>query len=137
MRWSDIPFRPTNRTLRQFAGLWLVIFGSAAAWQAWEGRDTAALVLAALAVTVGPLGLAWPRLLRPVFVGWMVLAWPVGWVVSRLVLACLFYGLFTPLGLLFRALGRDVLALRRRPGQTTYWAPKPMPADPRRYLRQF
>src|SRR5437773_822447 len=129
MQWSDIPFRPSSRTLRQFAALWLAFFGSAAAWQALvRDNGTAAVVLGALAVTVGPIGLAWPRLVRPVFVGWMVLAFPVGWLVSRVVLAVVFYGLFTPVGLLLRALGRDVLALRRRADRVSYWEPKPAPA---------
>ena len=34
MQWSDIPFHPTAKTLRQFAGLWLVFFGGIALWQA-------------------------------------------------------------------------------------------------------
>ena len=27
MQWSDIPFVPSSRTLRQFAGLWIAVFG--------------------------------------------------------------------------------------------------------------
>ena len=34
MQWSDIPFDPSRKTLRQFAGLWLVFFGGMALWQA-------------------------------------------------------------------------------------------------------
>ena len=34
MRWSDIPFDPPRRTLRQFAWLWLAFFGGMALWQA-------------------------------------------------------------------------------------------------------
>ena len=34
MQWSDIPFQPDRKTLRQFAGLWLVFFGGMALWQA-------------------------------------------------------------------------------------------------------
>ena len=90
-----------------------------------------------MAVAVGVLGLARPAAIRPVFVGWMVLAFPIGWAVSNLLLAAVFYGLFTPLAVLFRLLGRDALALRARPGAATYWVPRPAPADVRRYFRQF
>ena len=34
MQWSDIQFDPPRKTLRQFAGLWLVFFGGMAIWQA-------------------------------------------------------------------------------------------------------
>ena len=33
MQWSDIQFRPPAKTLRQFAGLWLVCFSGLAAWE--------------------------------------------------------------------------------------------------------
>ena len=47
MRWSDIPFSPSTKTLRQFAALCLVIFGTVAAWQYFaKGRAAVALVLA-------------------------------------------------------------------------------------------
>ena len=138
MQWSDIQFHPPLKTLRQFAGLWLVFFGGLAAWQGIvSGHGTLALALAALALTIGPLGLLWPRLIRPVYVGWMVLAFPIGWTVSQAMLAVMFYGLFTPIGLLFRLIGRDPLHRARRPDLETYWTPKPSPTDPRRYFKQF
>jgi hypothetical protein len=138
MQWSDIPFQPTRTTLRQFAGLWLVFFGGLAAWQGLaRGQTTLATVLAVLALTVGPIGLARPEWLRPLYVVWMVLAFPIGWTVSLLMLAVMFYGLFTPIGLAFRLLGRDPLHRARRPGLATYWTPKPTPADVRRYFKQF
>src|SRR3954452_11482392 len=98
MQWSDIQFRPPEKTLRQFAGLCLLGFGGLAAWE-WFGKHhaTLALVLGGLALTLGPLGLAWPRLLRPVYVAWMVLAFPIGWTISQLIVALMFYGLFTPI----------------------------------------
>ena len=88
MQWSDIQFRPPAKTLRQFAGLWLVCFSGLAAWEGFvRGHANLAVALATLALTIGPLGLAWPRFIRPVFVAWMVLAFPIGWTVSQLILA--------------------------------------------------
>src|SRR5579875_2933543 len=116
MRWSDIPFAPDSRTLRQFAALWVAFFGGIAAWQGLvRGRVGLALAMAALAI-VGGLGLIRPRLIRPVFVSWMVLAFPIGWAVSLLTLGLVYYGLFLPIGLAFRLAGRDALQLRPRPG---------------------
>jgi hypothetical protein len=138
MRWSDIPFSPPPRTLRQFAALWLAFFGGMAAWQGiMRGRVGIAAGLAALALVVGGLGLARPALVRPIFVGWMVLAFPIGWTVSLVLLGLVYYGLFTPIALAFRLTGRDALRLRPRPGDATYWTPRPAVADIRRYFRQF
>ena len=124
--------------LRQFAAMWIVFFGGIAARQQFVlHRPIPAAILAVLAVTVGPMGLAWPRAIRPVFVGWMTLAYPIGWVVSRTVLGVAFYFLFTPVAWVFRLIGRDALELKSQPAATTYWHSKPTVTDKSAYLRQF
>ena len=138
MRWSDISFDPSQRTLRQFAWLWLVFFGGMALWQALvKERITLGLILAALAVIIGSLGLTRPEWVRFLYVGWMILAFPIGWTVSQVMLAVIFYGLFTPFGLVFRAIGRDPLRRTRQSNRESYWEPKPMPTDLKRYFKQF
>jgi hypothetical protein len=138
MRWSDIQFDPPRKTLRQFAALWLVFFGGMALWQGLvRERAGLASILAVLALTIGPLGLARPEWMRRIYVGWMILAFPIGWMVSQVMLAMMFFGLFTPIGLVFRLLGRDPLHRTRRPDLESYWAPKPAPTDLRRYFKQF
>ncbi len=138
MQWSDIQFRPPRKTLRQFAGLWIAFFGGLAAWQyLMRGHATTATVLGVLALTVGPVGLVRPDWMRPIYASWMVLAFPIGWTVSQVVIAAMFYLLFTPIGLLFRLIGRDPLHRARRPAAETYWEPKPQASDLRRYFQQF
>ncbi len=138
MQWTDISFDPPRRTLRQFAGLALIVFGGLAGWNYFaKGQVVSSAVLAVLAVAIGLPGLARPRLVRPVYVGAMILAFPIGWVVSRLLLAILFYGVVTPMGLVLRLGGRDPLRLARPAARTTYWMAKPEPADLRSYFRQF
>jgi len=138
MRWSDIPFDPSQRMLRQFAWLFLAVFGAMALFQILaKDRFTLGLALAALAVAVGAIGTIRPGWLRYLFVGWMILAFPIGWTVSQIMLASIFYGLFTPFGLVFRLVGRDSLGRTRQPNRESYWEPKPAPNDLRRYFKQF
>src|SRR5262245_4013799 len=123
MTWSDIPGNPSQRTLRQFAALWLLFLGGLGCWHLLLRVNTLyGWSLLALAVGAGVPGLIRPGLLRPLFVGWMILAFPVGWLISHLVLAVLFYGVFTPLGLWFRLRGRDPLR-RKRMRAPSYWQP--------------
>ncbi len=138
MQWSDISFAPTSRVLRQFAALVLVVFGGLAAWYGVAREQPGlATVFAIVAVVIGPLGLIAPRAVRPIFVVWMVVAFPIGWTISRVLLALVFYGLFTPLGLAFRLVGRDPLGRAPRPNRSTYWTAKAAPTEMRNYLRQF
>lgn len=138
MRWADIPFDASQRTLRQFAGLWLgALCALACYWGWWRGYPTTGWILAALAVTIGPLGLLAPHLIRPVWAASLIVTFPIGWLLSRVLLGVLYYGLFTPFALVFRLIGRDSLARHRRPTGETYWIPKPAITDLRRYYRQF
>lgn len=138
MKWSDLPRTPSTRMLRQFSVLWIVCFLSMAAWQGLV-RDRAMLgvVLAVVAMMIGPLGLIKPSFIRPIFVGWMIVAFPIGWLVSHVMLGVLYYGLFTPLAMFFRILRRDPLMLRRPAEAKSYWSVKPAPRDVRSYFRQF
>jgi hypothetical protein len=138
MQWSDISFDPTRSTLRQFAALWLLFFNGLAAWQGFvhDNPFWSAFFLI-LAWTIGLLGILVPQAMRYIYVGWMVLAFPIGWTVSWIILGLLFFVVFTPVAIVFRWMGRDALALRRRPDLTTFWIPKTTPTDARTYYQQF
>src|SRR4051812_131040 len=114
MTWSSLPLNPSLRTLRQFAAAWLVFFAGLGAHQyVAKGNPSAGLALGLMALLVGMPGLIRPGILRWVFVTWMVLAFPIGWLISNLILAVMFYGLITPMALVFKMRGRD--ALNRKP----------------------
>ncbi|HYB40234.1 MAG TPA: SxtJ family membrane protein, partial [Candidatus Methylomirabilis sp.] len=101
------------------------------------GRVAVAIACAALALSIGLLGLIRPPAIRPIFVGWMMLVFPIGWVVSHVLLALVFYGLFTPVALVFRLVGRDALALGRRRTARSYWQARRQASDARQYFKQF
>jgi Saxitoxin biosynthesis operon protein SxtJ len=131
------PFQPTDRLLRQFSVIWIVFFSSVAAWQAVVNhRYILAGALSLLAITVGPVGIAFPRLIKPIFLAWMTLAYPIGWVISHITLGVVFFLLFTPLAIVFRLMRRDALGLKRNSDAPSYWTLKSPPIDKARYLHQ-
>jgi hypothetical protein len=138
MRWSDIQFDPSRKTLRQFAGMWLVVFGGLALQQALARHNPKlGLSIGALALVVGLAGLTRPEWVRLIYVGWMVLAFPIGWTISQVMLLAMYFGLFVPIGLVFRLIGRDPLQRARRAGVESYWTRKPAPAGVTSYFKQF
>ena len=138
MTWSDIPFRPAPKTLRQFAGAWLVFFLALGAREYFRaGHQTLGIILGAAALLVGVCGLVRPGLVRWIFVGWMLLAFPIGWVLSQIMLSVLFYLVLTPVALVFRIRGRDLLCRKAAPERASFWVPKKTPDDVRAYLRQY
>jgi hypothetical protein len=123
--------------LRQFAGLGVLFLAGYVAWVGLgKGQPALAVWPLASAACLAVVGGRWPQMLRPIFVGWMVLAFPVGWLVLNGCLTLLFYGVLTPVGLVFKAIGRDVLARRYEAHADSYWEAKPVAAADS-YLRPF
>jgi len=134
---SENIFLPSDKKLRQFAGLWIIFFSAIAARQ-WFHHEhhVAAIILAIVALTIGPMGVAFPKLIKPIYVGWMTAVYPIGWVMSHVMLGIVFFLIVTPMAILFRVLGRDALGLRAKPKAASYWVAKPV-TESANYLRQY
>lgn len=66
-------------------------------------------------------GLASPRLLGPVQRLWMGASTAVGWVMTRVVLSAVFFGVITPIGLALRLFGKKLLDVEIDKSAATYW----------------
>lgn len=124
------------RTLREFAAAWLVVFGSLSGWNFYQAHRGRMVALALVALAVGPLGLVRPNAIRPLFSLLIALTKPIGIVMTRIILGVTFYGLFTPIALVFKMIGRDALHRGRDSARQSYWTRRTLPAA-RRYFRQY
>ena len=134
----DINWNPSRKELRVFA-LLLIGFGvivAAVLYQRLESQTPSAVVFL-VASTIGFLGLVVPAWLRPVYVVWMGLAFPIGWTVSHLMMLAVFYLVLTPIGIAMRLCGRDPMQRRIDRDAKTYWLPCPTRSDLKNYFRQF
>jgi hypothetical protein len=131
---------PTPRQLRWFglAGLPLTLAGVAGA------LALKAIVIAPLLVALGAVallslvaGLVAPRLLRPAFIAIALVTYPIGFVMSHVLVAILYFVFLTPLGLVLRLFGRDPLGLRFDREAGSYWKPRRGRAAVERYFWQY
>jgi hypothetical protein len=131
-----INHHPSRRQLLVFAVAWLVFFAlvGAATWA--KGRHPAAIVFWAVAGAIPLAGIASARFLRYVFLGMSYATYPIGFVVSHVVLAILYYGVLTPIGWLMKLGGYNPLARRFDRRAPTYWRPRGAPKTPGTYFRQ-
>lgn len=138
MSLIEINRQPSVRDLRIFSAL-LMVFGGLIGW--WLARRSGSELIGTgaglLIALTGLAGLLWRELARRVYVGWMIAVSPIGFVVSTLILALVFYGVVWPIGFCLRRRGRDALALRLDRSAASYWIRRRNDPDPRRYFRQF
>ncbi len=138
MKWSDLPLKPTVRALRQFAGAWLVFFLTVGVYRYMvRGQHEIGIAVGVMAVVLGGLGLIRPTALRWLYVGMTVVTFPIGWGVSQIMLAVMYFAILTPLAVWFRLRGRDLLARKPAPGRASFWTPKHTPEDMRAYFHQY
>lgn len=142
-----VNFSPVPSELRKFGFVCFVVFSILGAFIFWrkgvwgiplgEASVPSAAFLWGVGVLSAVFSLFSPIANRPLYVGLVVVTYPIGWTVSHVVLLFLFYGLITPVGLVCRLLRRDPLRRRFRPEAETYWERYRRRRDKSSYLRQY
>ncbi len=129
---------PSARELRWF-GLIVVAFGGLVSGLLYAKFrwPVAAWVPLGLATLLAAIYYAVPRARRSIYVGWMYAFLPLGMVMSYLLLAVIYFLVFTPLGLVMRLVGRERVARRFDREARTYWVQRPPARPPESYFRQF
>jgi hypothetical protein len=143
----EINLRPDARTLRQFGFIAVGGFGFVAAI-AWfevlifsfglgEARVPVAAGFAAAAGISGLFSLVYPKANLPIYLGITIATYPIGFVLSYVIMGALFYLIIAPIGLLLRVFGQDPMTRNIEPEAQTYWEDAP-PERPREtYFKQF
>ncbi len=138
MALIDINWSPSRKELRVFS---LLLIGCGAIvggvlYQRLESQTPSVSVLLA-AITIGIIGLVVPALVRPVYVVWMGLAFPIGWTVSHVMMLAVYFLVLTPIGVVVRLCGRDPMQRRFDREAKSYWLPRSQRKDLKNYFRQF
>lgn len=109
-----------DRDVRKFGVTIGIVLLLVSVFFLWKEKPSAIyFALAAILFT----GLTWllPGFMRPLYRGWMALAVVMGFVMTRVILTILYYGMFTPIALVMKLLGKDPLHERLDKQAETYW----------------
>jgi hypothetical protein len=134
----ELDRKPTAADLRWFGAVVAAFFGilGAVAWLRFGRADVGQILgaagggLASVYYLVRPLRV-------PMWQGWTRLFFPLGWTVSHLALAVLYFLVVTPIALGMRLVRHDPLARTLDRNAATYWIEHRTGRDPARYLRQY
>ena len=129
---------PSRRELRWFGALLAAFAGVVGGIVYWKAATpTAAATIWAVGAVIAAVYYAVPPLRRPLYLGWMYAAFPIGWTISHLALVIIYYGVLTPTGIVARLAGHDPLKRTQDREAPTYWVPSRACGDVARYFRQF
>jgi len=135
MSLIKINWNPPQSQLRSFNIICpIACLALSALLYAFKGLDIRwALTITAAGLAVFCAGLISLKITKAVFLGLTVLTLPIGYAVSFVLMAIFYYLILTPLGLVFRLIGRDVLRRRFDRSAKSYWISR----DPSRSLESY
>jgi len=133
-----IEHNPSHRQLAVFGLMWLALFGILGGMAWWRtGSFVTAGVFWAIGTLIPAVGLVRPGVLRIVYLLTAYATFPIGFVVSYVILAVLYYLVLTPIGLVLRLTDYDPMQRRFDNSAKTYWSPRKQDDSTERYFRQF
>jgi saxitoxin biosynthesis operon SxtJ-like protein len=140
-RRQDRSFTTQLRSFRQereFGLLVGAVFCALGGWWLYRGRFAVAapvvLIIGSLLLLSGTL---FPSALRLPYRWWMALAEALSFAMTHVILALVFFGIVTPIGLLRKSLGGDPLRRRAASADSYWWPYSDRLRDPRHFEKMF
>ncbi|OGI06168.1 MAG: hypothetical protein A3I68_02680 [Candidatus Melainabacteria bacterium RIFCSPLOWO2_02_FULL_35_15] len=112
--------KSTKKELREFGITLAVVFGLLTALFWWKHKPSFICLLLA-SIFFGFFGLIFPVILKPIQKVWMAFALIIGSIMTKVILSVLFYFVITPIGIICRVSGKDILDLRIDKNKKSYW----------------
>jgi hypothetical protein len=116
MNFNDVEL-PTNRVFGFFFAGMFALAGGYLSYQEQRQYGGYSFIVA---ITLLIVTIAKPHFLLPLNKLWMKLGLLIGKAVNPLILGIIFFGIFTPVGIMMRIFGRDELRLKPKK-RRSYW----------------
>lgn len=143
MALVQLNWKPNTRELRNFGAIFMggfVLIGLVKYFWPFERLitqdKTLGFWLIVVGVVVGLIGLTGTKLALPFYWVWLGIAYVMGNIMSRIIIAALYFLVFTPMRVLGNIFGRDKLQLKKPKGDS-YWLDISLPKEIEKYERQF
>jgi hypothetical protein len=127
----QLKLKEDPREWQKFVGVWVIALLLAGSWFNYRHKLsmssfcllTSFLAICCLAAGIRPQWFRTPY--RLVTIG----SFNVGQVMGKVILMTFFLVVVTPMGMVLRVLGKDLLDLRKNSTKDTYWLPAKRPSD--------
>ncbi|MEM9194773.1 MAG: hypothetical protein AAGF12_36680 [Myxococcota bacterium] len=138
MSFVQIDWSPDEKAMRGFGRTLFIGFAiiSAVLWW-WKGWTAHFPWMLGVPAAIWALTFVSTKAARPFYLVWMGIALVMGTIISTILMAVIYWGLFGFISLCFRLRGRDRLHLKSPTDGTSLWVTREAPPPAERYQRQF
>ncbi|MFA5423768.1 MAG: SxtJ family membrane protein [Phycisphaerae bacterium] len=139
MALVSLNLHPTKKVLRDFGLAALFMSSLLGLMLLWMGKISliGLGVIFLVGVIVFVLSRISDKLAKPFYLALIILTFPIGWIVSHLIMAVFYYGIITPVAIVFKLLRRDPLYRKYDPQAQTYWIEYKRKRSDKDYFHQF
>ena len=132
-----LAIKSEKKQLREFGltiGIILCLLGGIVLWR---GKQTYPYLFSIGGIFI-ITGIVIPFILKPLQKVWMGFSIILGFFMSRIIMTILFYLVLTPIGIIMRVLGKDILDQKIDKNKASYWhARDAKPKDAKSYENQY
>ena len=139
MALVSLNLKPSEKQLRDFADITLCMCNIIGLVLFWIERIPVSGLeyFCAGGVIVFVLSRISAVFIKPLYLGLIIITFPIGWVVSHIVMGIFYFVIVTSVAFVFRLMKRDILLLKRKANIKTYWMPFRKSRPVRDYFNQF
>jgi len=112
--------QPQQSDLKKFSLIWSLIFLIVSIWPLFYGNEIRLWAVVIMFI-FGAIAFLRPSLLNSFYKIWVKVGEFIGSIISKVIMAILFYGMFTPIALILRLLGKDLLGKKLDKNSSSYW----------------
>jgi len=139
MALVSLNLKPSNKQLRDFGLIGLCMCTVIGLLLLGLGKipPLGLIVLFLIGLAMFALSRISAALIKPVYLAMMIVTFPIGWIISHLVMGLFFYVIVTLIAVLFKIIGRDPLYRKFDSQADTYWLPYKNKRSAKDYFHQF
>lgn len=139
MAMVSLNLKPSEKQLRDFGDIALCMCNIIGLLLFWFDKISIRgfVIFCLIGLVMYILSRISTMLIKPVYQGMMIVTFPIGWVVSHVMMGVFYYGIVTPIAIIFKIIGRDPLCRVYDPKAKTYWVRYKQSRSAKHYFHQF
>jgi hypothetical protein len=127
-----------TKQIRKFGFALATLLLVISSWKYYRAQTTSSYIFLIAGAVSFASAIFFQPVIKPIYIVMMKAAHILGWINTRILLGVIFYLTITPIGLIMRVFGKDILDKKIEPEKEDYWVKRDKATfDKHRYENQY